>query len=176
MRRIDFRSAEGTRWSTTIKSRSISRLVVSPGSSFLSSVVSSPLSCRRLRIKGDVSNVTDDFGTHLVVCFSLLSLSIIHRLTIVSPPQVHPASGLLLSIPFRSNCGGRRLNQYTINLEIQFQTLPDHDTLPTTFPSLEEDPEMEDRFGTHKTAEPSSLLYPLVTIALPSQTRTKSKV
>jgi hypothetical protein len=34
--------------------------------------------------------------------------------------KVHPSSSLLLSIPFSSNCGGKRLNQYTITIELQW--------------------------------------------------------
>ena len=38
--------------------------------------------------------------------------------------QVLPSSSLLLSIPFRDNCGGRRLNQYTVTMEVKWTRPP----------------------------------------------------
>jgi hypothetical protein len=135
---------------------------------------------RRIKVKGDVSNISDDFGTHLSVC----DLHPLQRL--ISSPldlslllKVHPASGILLAIPFRSNCGGRRLNQYTINLEIQLQTLPTDQELPLppSFSSLHEDDFDNDNFGSRRTPEPSSgVSFPIVTFVPPSQLSTKSKV
>jgi len=55
---------------------------------------------RRLKTKGDVSYTNDEMiGSYL---------------------KVHPASSLMLSIPFHGNCGGRRLNQYSITMELQW--------------------------------------------------------